>query len=152
MAKEPTIPTEKVDAFCAAYVATGGNGTEAARRVGYEHKSASGAASRLLARPDVQERLLVAAVAMVDELTIPALSVCARLMRDEDIHPKIQLSAAQALLDRGQLKRGATLEHSVAVDPSALIREIEQAREIKQIEPAKPEPLIIEQEPARVSF
>jgi hypothetical protein len=100
----------------------------------------------------VQERLLVAAVAMVDELTIPALSVCARLMRDEDIHPKIQLSAAQALLDRGQLKRGATLEHSVAVDPSALIREIEQAREIKQIEPAKPEPLIIEQEPARVSF
>ncbi len=46
--------TSKEQAFCRHYLATGGQGEEAARLAGYRGKALEQAAGRLLARPDIQ--------------------------------------------------------------------------------------------------
>lgn len=64
-------------AFCRAYVANGGNGTQAAIAAGYSEKGASVAAARLLKRPAVIaeiERLRLASGKVVEQIMSKALA------------------------------------------------------------------------------
>lgn len=56
MAKSDKL-TRREDMFCEEYVASCFNGAEAARRVGYDPKSAAKAAHRLLSKPQVLARV-----------------------------------------------------------------------------------------------
>lgn len=54
--KKPKL-TEKQEAFIRAYLETGGNGTEAARRAGFSSRSASSIAHEYLRKPEISARI-----------------------------------------------------------------------------------------------
>jgi len=94
-------PTENQAAFAVAYVANGGNGTEAAKAAGYSPQTARQQAASLLNKPHVRDAIHAEqARTMGTELASAAVGRLRQIINDQSAHPKIVLDAAKTILDR----------------------------------------------------
>jgi hypothetical protein len=141
----PRVLTAQQEAFCQSCI-TCRNGAAAARAAGYNELAAKEQASRLLSRPHVQERVRELTRERLDHLQPVALEVLADIMLDPGAPHRDRRAAAEAILERGYLRRVSRTETQVehTFNPSAIIAEIWTARkanEAKQID-ATPVPLL----------
>jgi phage terminase small subunit len=135
------------EAFCQSYV-TCRNGAAAARAAGYSELAAKEQASRLLTRPQVQERLRELVRERLDHLQPLALAVLEDMMLDPSAPHRDRRAAAEAILERGYLKRVSRTETDVRHSFSAagVIAEVWKARQARlagELESA-PAPLLID--------
>lgn len=87
--------------FAEAYVAGGGNATQAAISAGYSPVSARQTASRLLHLPHVQEAIRrVQAHTLRGRLASKALAVLERVLDDDGAPAGVRVDAAKTVLDR----------------------------------------------------
>lgn len=88
MASEnPDYITPKQQAFIHAYIANGGNGTQAAITAGYSTKSAAVQAHDLLKMEKIQKRLQPKKDEQIERLALDADWIVTRLMKEADEAP-----------------------------------------------------------------
>lgn len=93
--------TEQQAAFVAAYVAGGGNATEAVKAAGYSQTSARQIGSTLLGKPHVAEAIRREQQRVIEsELASKAVGVLRQLINDETASHKVRLDTAKTILDR----------------------------------------------------
>jgi phage terminase small subunit len=131
MSKDTRISAQQ-EAFCQAYV-TCNNGAAAARTAGYSELAAKEQASRLLTRPHVQERLRELVHERLDHLQPIALAVLEDMMVDPSAPHRDRRAAAEAILERGYLRRVSRTETEVrhTIDVSGAIAEVWNARQAR---------------------
>lgn len=96
--------TEQQAAFVAAYVANGGNATEAAKTASYSETSARQIGSALLDKPHVMEGVRREQHRVIGgELASKAVGVLRQIVCDENAASKLRLDAAKTILDRAGL-------------------------------------------------
>ena len=89
-------PNEQQAAFVNEYVATGGNGSEAARRAGYSKKSASQAAYQLLQKPHILVAIHAEQARQIDgEIATLAVGVLRGILKDKTAKDSVRLDAAK---------------------------------------------------------
>lgn len=118
-------------AFAAEYVKNGGNATAAATTAGYSPHSARCKGWQLLRDPRVQEAVRAAMFNEVERLAPRAMKALADALDDPTIPARDRIRAAEAILDRGSLKRGTRAEVSIEDRPDglSLIHELQKARQ-----------------------
>jgi phage terminase small subunit len=93
--------TEMQQAFAVAYVANGGNASEAAKTAGYSAVSARQQGSALLDKPHVVAAIHAEQARLIGtELATLAVGVVRGILEDANAHPKLRLDAAKTVLDR----------------------------------------------------
>lgn len=118
-------------AFAAEYVRNGGNATAAATAAGYSAHSARCKGWRLLRDPRVQEAVRTAMFEEVERLAPRAMKALADALDDATIPARDRIRAAEAILDRGTLRRGVKMEAIIEDrgDALSILQEVQRARQ-----------------------
>ena len=104
--------TPKQQRFVDAYIANGGQQTEAARTAGYGERSADVSASRLIRNPLVQQAILRATQKRIGLAAVPALQQVERLSSGARSE-YVRLEASRDLLDRAGFKPPERVDHRI---------------------------------------
>ena len=133
-------PTEQQIKFVDAYLANGGNGTQAALAAGYAASCAHVKASKLLRLSHVQEAFRGRLMAQVESHAPLAVGVLAEVAANPEAKDRDRIAAATAILDRTKgLQKGLRheVEHTFHVDPQKIIQELEDQRKVRLEHEAK---------------
>lgn len=104
--------TLKQDAFVDAYVANGGQGTQAAKDAGYSESGAHVEANRLLKNPLIIQEVHRRTVMAIGAALPSALKTITRLSSAAKSE-YVQLEASRDLLDRAGMRAAQRIDHRV---------------------------------------
>jgi phage terminase small subunit len=104
--------TLKQDAFVDAYVANGGQGTQAAKDAGYSESGAHVEANRLLKNPLIIQEVHRRTVMAIGAALPSALKTITRLSSGAKSE-YVQLEASRDLLDRAGMRAAQRIDHRV---------------------------------------
>jgi len=100
----PATNTELQGRFVVAYVANGGNATNAAKAAGYSLRTAGKAGSKLVRNPHVQDAIRQEQRRLLhSDLATKALGVLKSIMENEEAPAGARVDAAKTVLDRAGL-------------------------------------------------